>query len=557
MAKSNKVLTVEITNESITIIEVTPSMKKQTNVHNALIFETPEDAYEDGALKDVERIAAAIREQLDMNGITNKNAIFVLSSSKVVNREVLIPEVKENKVKGIVDANASEYFPVNIEDYVVSHSILEHIVDEDKSKQIKLMVVAAPTTMVKGYYELGSMLGLNVQSIDYVGNAMLQLIKTQTSATMTTMVIQLGSESTILNIVKGDNLLLQRTVPYGTNAVVTEVMDEKGVDATTAMTLLQNERMITVDFDDNAATGAFRYLINNIGRVIDYYVTKNPDTPIDDVYLTGDGALIRGIDGLFKIQLNIQTRVMDSLYNIKFDSKIDLKIYNPVYLISTIGAAFAPMGFVPTAVKTKSTSNVDSMKVGVGFFVVGVLVAGGLAGATIVMKNNAVAERDSLNRQIEAIADIDQIVSEYDAAKAKYEDIKNMYDQTRTLNENVSMFFEALEDNLPKEIAINTYTSSDSGITLNGVTADYDEIAKFIVQLKKIECIENAFLVDLSETTIAGHETTIDLGDGGTATTNEVNGYAFNITAQFVSMVEDDDTEEPAGDAVLEETEAE
>ena len=376
MAKSNKVLTIDITNESITIVEVTPSTKKQTNVHNALIFETPEDSYEDGNIKNAEKIAGAIKEQLDANGITNKSAIFVLTSTKVVNREVLIPEVKENKIKGIVSANASEYFPVNIEDYVISHSVLEHVVNEDKTKQIKLMVVAAPTSMVKGYYELGSMIGLSVQSIDYVGNAMLQLIKTQTSATMTTMVIQLGSESTILNIVKGDALLLQRTVPYGTNAVVTEVMDEKGVDATTAMTMLQNDRLITVDFDDNAATGAFRYLINNIGRVIDYYVTKNPDKPIDDVYLTGDGALIRGIDGLFKIQLNIQTKIMDSLYNVKFDPKIDLKIYSPVYLISAIGAAFEPMGFKPTEVKSKSSaSNADYVKVGAAVCAVGVVVA--------------------------------------------------------------------------------------------------------------------------------------------------------------------------------------
>ena len=148
MAKSNKVLTIEITNESITIVEVSPSTKKQTVVHNALIFETPEDAYEDGALRDIEKIAAAIKEQLEANGVTNKNAIFILSSTKAVNREVLIPDVKENKVKGIVAANASEYFPVNVEDYIVSHTILEHVVNEDKSKQLKLMVVAAPIAMV-------------------------------------------------------------------------------------------------------------------------------------------------------------------------------------------------------------------------------------------------------------------------------------------------------------------------------------------------------------------------------------------------------------------------
>ena len=551
MAKSNKVLTVEITNESITVIEVSPSIKKQTNVHNALIFETPEDAYEDGNLRDVERIASAIREQLESNGITNKNVIFILSSSKVVNREVLIPEVKENKVKGIVDANASEYFPVNIEDYVVSHSILEHVVDEDKTKQLKLMVVAAPIAMVKSYYELGSMLGLTVQSIDYVGNAMFQLIKTQTSATMTTMVIQLGSESTILNIVKGDTLLLQRTVPYGTNAVVTEIMDEKGVDATTAMTMLQNERMITVDFDDNAATGAFRYLINNIGRVIDYYSTKNPDKPIDDVFLTGDGALIRGIDGLFKIQLNIQTRIMVSLYNIKFDPKIDLKIYNPVYLISPIGAAFAPMGFTPTEAKVKASSNADYVKIGTGVLVAGVLVAVVAGAVTTVMKNNAEAKRQNLNDQIAAIADIDQIVSEYDAAKAKRDDINNMYDQTRSLNENVSMFFEELEKNQPKQIVINTYSSSDTGVELNGITQDYDAIAKFIIQLKQIPCIENAFVTELTET---------DENTGGTAegetTENAAISYEFNITANFVSMVEDT-SEEEVGDGVLQETSAE
>ena len=539
MAKSNKVLTVEITNESITIIEVSPSIKKQTNVHNALIFETPEDAYEDGALRDVEKLASAIREQLDANGITNKNVIFILSSSKVVNREVLIPEVKENKVKGIVDANASEYFPVNIEDYVVSHSILEHVVNEDKTKQLKLMVVAAPLTMVKSYYELGSMLGLNVQSIDYVGNSMLQLIKTQTSATMTTMVIQLGSESTILNIVKGDTLLLQRTVPYGTNAVVTEVMDEKDVDATTAMTLLQNERLITVDFDDNAATGAFRYLINNIGRVIDYYVTKNPDKPIDDVFLTGDGALIRGIDGLFKIQLNIQTRIMDSLYNVKFDPKIDLKIYNPVYLIAPIGAAFAPMGFRPTEVKTKgSASDADLMKYGVAVMVVGVIVAAASIGVTTVMKNNEQAKQASLNAQIAAIADIDQIISDYDAVVAKYKDIKTMYDQTRTLNENFNMLFDDLEKNQPKDVSIQSFNSSDGGVNIGATAKSLDAIAKFIIQLKKIECIDNAFVPSYTE----------EVDDAGNKT------YTFTVTANFVSMVQDEDAEleeQNTGDATL------
>lgn len=521
MAKTNKVLSIDITNESITIIELTVSQKKQTNIHNVLIFETPEDAYEDGTIKDADRMASAIREQLSSRGITNKNAIFVLSSAKIVNREVVVPFVKPNKIRGIINANSSEYFPVNIEDYVVSHSVLETVVDAENNKQIRVLAVAAPTQMVKSYYELASLAGLNVVGVDYIGNAMLQLIKTQTSANATTMVIQLGSESTVLNIVQGDNLLLQRTVPYGTNSVVNVIMDEKGVDATTAMTLLQNDRLITVDFDDNEATGAFRYLINNIGRVMDYYASKNPEKPIDDVFLTGDGALIKGIDGLFKIQLNVNVRIMDSLYNIKFDPSIDLKVYNPVYLVTSIGAAFAPMGFDvidPTA-KVKGGSGV-SLAPFIALTVIAAIAGAGLAFYSIKEKNDAEAERDNLNSKIAAISDIEQIITEHDQAKAEYMDVIAMYNATYQLNENVRTFISELEAKIPTTVVVTGFTSTNDGVNIPCVSADYDSIADFIMQLKTIECIDDAYVSAISKKT--------------DESTGQIS-YEFSVTAIYVN----------------------
>lgn len=501
MASNNKVLTIDITNESITITEVTASEKKTSTVHNAIIFETPEDAYEDGFIRDKERIAEAIKSQLAANGITNKNAIFVLTSTKIVNREVLVPFVKENKIKGIINANSSEYFPVNIEDYTVSHSVLETVTDEENNKQLRVLAVAAPTGMVRSYYEVAALAGLKVVALDYIGNAMLQLIKTQTSENMTTMVIQLGSESTVLNIVKGDILLLQRTVPYGTNVVVNEVMDAKGVDATTAMTLLQNERLITVDFDDNAITGSFRYLINNIGRVMDFFASKNPDKPIDDVFLTGDGALIKGIDGLFKVQLNVSTRVMDSLFNIKFDPKIDLKIYNPVYLMVPIGAAFAPMGFTISegGASGKKEGQMDTTPLVVAFLILAVLVAGGLTAVSFVLKNQAQTELDDVNKKIASIQDIETIVKDYENAESVYVDAMSMYSYTKNLNENVVTFITALEEKMPKGTDITAFESDSTGVSISGTATEYDDIAGLAISLKEIDCIDNSFIGSITE----------------------------------------------------------
>ena len=524
MAKSNKVLSIDITNESITIIELTASAKKQTMIHNIIIFETPEDSYEDGAIKEPEKIAEAISQQLAARGISNKNAIFVLSSTKIVNREVMIPFVPEKKIRGIINSNSSEYFPVNIEDYVVSHSVLETVTDEENNKQLRVLAVAAPEHMVKSYYDLGQMCGLNVVALDYIGNAMLQLIKTQTNQNTTTMVIQLGSESTVLNIVQGENLLLQRTVPYGTNSVVNVVMDDKGVDATTAMTLLQNDRLITVDFDDNEVTGAFRYLINNIGRVMDFYASKNPDKPIEDVFLTGDGALIRGIDGLFKVQLNVSTRIMDTLYNIKFDPSIDLKVYNPVYLVTPIGAAFAPMGFALADIGAQSAAKKEgSIAPFVALVAIAAIGAAGMAFYSINKKNTVTEKKEQLEADIARVSDIEDIINQYNEAEAKYNDIESMYYSTYILNENARQFISELEKKMPSEITISSFSTSDSGVTLPCTSTSYDAIADFIMQLKTIDCVDNAYVASISKSVDeAGQET-----------------FAFSVSVEYVPMMED------------------
>ena len=524
MAKSNKVLSIDITNESITIIELTASAKKQTMIHNIIIFETPEDSYEDGAIKEPEKIAEAISQQLAARGINNKNAIFVLSSTKIVNREVMIPFVPEKKIRGIINSNSSEYFPVNIEDYVVSHSVLETVTDEENNKQLRVLAVAAPEHMVKSYYDLGQMCGLNVVALDYIGNAMLQLIKTQTNQNTTTMVIQLGSESTVLNIVQGENLLLQRTVPYGTNSVVNVVMDDKGVDATTAMTLLQNDRLITVDFDDNEVTGAFRYLINNIGRVMDFYASKNPDKPIEDVFLTGDGALIRGIDGLFKVQLNVSTRIMDTLYNIKFDPSIDLKVYNPVYLVTPIGAAFAPMGFALADIGAQTTAKKDgSIAPFVALVAIAAIGAAGMAFYSINKKNEVTEKKEQLEADIARVSDIEEIINQYNEAEAKYNDIESMYYSTYILNENARQFISELEKKMPSEITISSFSTSDSGVTLPCTSTSYDAIADFIMQLKTIDCVDNAYVASISKAVDeAGQET-----------------FTFSVSVEYVPMMED------------------
>ena len=544
MAKSGRVLSIDITNESITIVDISAQAKKQTYIHKVMIFETPEDSYEDGQIRDQERIAAEIRNQLASNGVTTKQAVFVMNSTKIVNREVEIPAVAPKKVGAMINANAADYFPVNnIEDYVIEHSVLESFTAGDGQKKMRVMAVAAPESMVASYYSLAAAAGLKCQELDYIGNAMLQLIKTQTTEQSTTMVIQLGSESTVLNVVNGDKLLLQRTVPYGTNPVVNTVMQEKGVDATTAMTMLQNDKIITVDFDDNEATGAFRYLINNIGRVMDFYASKNPNNPIDDVFLTGDGALIKGIDGLFKIQLNVSTRIMDSLYNVKFDPTIDQRVYSPVYLISSIGGALAPMGFPLGGSRASASASAGTggvPAIGIAACLIAALIAAGL----VFYQKNKVSKLETKKAQLEsdiaAIADIERIINEYEAQKAATADILNMSASTYEVNEQFHEFIDHLEATIPSDIKLVSFSAGASGITIPCESGSYESVAQFIMNLKALDIVEDAYVASVTQQE--------------DQETGEIK-YSYVLTCNYTNPNAVEEAPEETGDIVTEEGE--
>jgi type IV pilus assembly protein PilM len=296
------------------------------------------------------------------------------------------------------------------------------------------------------------------------------------------------------------------------------------------MTLLQNERIITVDFDDNEATGAFRYLINNIGRVMDYYASQHPNEPIDDVFLTGDGALIKGIDGLFKIQLNVSTRIMDTLFNVKFDPSIDQKIYSPVYLISPIGAAINPMGFELGG--GGAGGKKEKGQIGYAPFVIFAVLCAIAAAALAFYILNKKSDREDKKRSLEAqIAEkeyIEQIIAEHDKAKAQWEDADSMEKGSRQLNENAIVFIEEFEEKIPNSVYITSLNSSNAGVNVQCIATGYDDVAQLIVNLKTIECIQNVYVASVSTER--------------TSETNVVGGddiFRFALTCEFAPFKEE------------------
>ena len=64
-----------------------------------------------------------------------------MASAKVASREVLLPPVKDNRIKTVIETNAADYFPVDMSNYRVSYSLLERVTGDNPGCRVLVMFI--------------------------------------------------------------------------------------------------------------------------------------------------------------------------------------------------------------------------------------------------------------------------------------------------------------------------------------------------------------------------------------------------------------------------------
>lgn len=182
--------------------------KKNPHVLNCITFDTPENIVEDGFILDKDLMAQTLKSQLASAKMTAKDAIFTIASTKLANREVVIPLVPDNKIQSIIDASATEYFPLDVSEYTISYTILEKI-NTKEEKKLKLLLLAAPNNLIKNIYSFAEIAGLQVHALDYIGNSTFQILKGKLGQGVNVSV-QINDQTTVVNVIENDKLALQR-----------------------------------------------------------------------------------------------------------------------------------------------------------------------------------------------------------------------------------------------------------------------------------------------------------------------------------------------------------
>lgn len=520
---SKKVLSIEVGLFTTRICEMEAG-KKNPHVFNCISFDTPENIVEDGFILDKETLVAEMKSHLAKERITTRDVIFTVSSTKIANREVVIPLVPESKIRAVIDANATEYFPLDISEYTISYTILDKINTKDE-KKIKLLLLAAPNNLIKNIYSFAEMMGFSIYNIDYMGNSSYQIVKKQVGNGVN-VAIQINEQTTLVNVLEDEKLVLQRTIPYGAMNVINSVLDNpvfgKKAPREAAMLLMQ-ENLINayLDMGDEVGNGISRmsenydrimqevrgreditssiqYIMNNVIRVMDYFMSRNSDKKVNGIFLIGMGSKFKGIEVLFKNEMGYDVRKIESLFGVTFSKGLSIPVYNQAEFLSCIGASIAPVGFVPSEMNT-GTERKGDVKIMFGVMVGAAAVAFLMTAIPFVNMQMAKGHQSKLKSKIEELSPIRDVYAQRDAAYKKYQHVLYMYDQTSNRNYQLNMLVDELEHKLPASMTVTSLTSDDSYLTMNITTDTKISIAEMIMQLKQISSITDVNVASLIE----------------------------------------------------------
>lgn len=523
---NNRVLSIEIGNSFTKICEIDYKVKKP-KVYKVLTVETPEGVVVDGMLQPTQEYADHLVNALGTNGIRTKRVIFTISSTRVASREVQIPNVKANKIEALVKTNANDYFPVDLTQYEIGHYLAGGLTEEGK---LRVMALAVPKALLNSYYQLAQMCGWEVECFDYSSNSLYQILRDEKSEKVT-MMIKIDENSTIVTVLSAGKVLLQRTVAYGVQDAI-ETMIASGAyavnDPMSAVERFQKKTCLNRVlhqgdklWEENAGrwededagnaevtaarqkiTASLEPLIVGVSRVIDFYDSRNGDTPIERTYVTGLGGSFSGMSKLFTNCLERKVHTLSDMDD-KIGMSKAIRSTRPAAYISCLGAVLAPVGLIDKSQqKGKGMTVVSGTNytfVSVAVLVLGVILSIAMAVTSLTRYFGTVAENVALQARVEELQPAQTVYNEYLSAAAQYDKYKYLYEYTENPNENLVEFINELEQILPDSFYTDSFSSDQTGISMTVNVEGKAAAARTILNIRNMESIEDVQISNITD----------------------------------------------------------
>lgn len=498
---AERVVSIEIGRSITRICETDYKGKGQVYRHFA--FESPKNVFDGQKISDIETYAPLLVSQLREHKIKTKKVVFAVSSMGIGSKEETMPVMKENKRKDYIKTNTAMFFPVNPEKYQVAYRING---EGEEGKQ-RIQLYSVPNELVESFVELANACDLTLLDLEFVENGIAQSIS---AAYPKETIVNIAVEGvhSVITIITAGTIALQRNISYGINEAVSVVSEQEGTGYLETTEKMAKQCYLHESLDyvrgqdavKDEVTEELRYIVNNVNRILEYYLSKNQGISFDKIFMTGMGSRIKGLMKLLEDETSFHiSKIEDNLISV--NDKREDDFYQEM-LFSTVAAVKNPIGInLSLAKKVSRARELAGMSTARKFFIVCIIICILLTVIPLVRLSALKVQENALQNSIDSMAQAKEVYDRYRDTKAKYEELLQFKDMTEAPGDTLLQLFSEMESKLPTDVLIKEMTATDELISMTFVAPTQKAAAKTLEAFRSFESVRDAFTEEVRKTT--------------------------------------------------------
>ena len=291
----------------------------------------PPGAIVEGEVADGEVLAAEIRDFWSSHSFKGKSVVLGVANARVVVRLLDFPRMPEEDLRSAISFEAQDHIPMALDEAVFDYVVLGP--QQEGSDLDRILVVAAHREMIQHYSAAVRAGGLKPLSIDVKALALTRSTLPDTFFEEgATLLLDVGTELTNLAITQRGNPTLTRFIPSGLDRFVEAVAeaanlpeDQAEKEALNPRVRLGYDAQSIVPEDEEPAVEedldpalvyderrgdeeAEQALAEDVLRSIEYHHSQPGTQEVMRAFVSGEGALIHGLDAYLGELLGVETR---------------------------------------------------------------------------------------------------------------------------------------------------------------------------------------------------------------------------------------------------------
>ncbi|GGR47407.1 pilus assembly protein PilM [Deinococcus seoulensis] len=346
-------LGVEIGTSAIKVVALRPG--SPPSLQHAVMVPTPIGSMRDGLVVEPQAVATELKNLLAEHRITTRYAVTAVPNQVAVTRNIMVPRMERKDLQEAIKWEAERYIPYPIDDVSLDFDLLDDLSTIPEDGQMEVVIAAAPTEAIARQIEVLRLAGLEPTVVDLKSFASLRALRGNllgehlTKSTLTgtnyteagevALVMEIGASSSVINLVRGDRVLMARNINVSADDFTTALQKAFDLDfsaaedvklgyATATTPTEDEEDLLNFDMAREQYSPARVFevirpvlgdLITEIRRSLEFYRVQSGDVVIDRTFLAGGGAKLRGLAAAISDALGFRVEVASPWLTVQTD----------------------------------------------------------------------------------------------------------------------------------------------------------------------------------------------------------------------------------------------